>query len=113
MSQTGAGLDDIDVGDSVAECRVATNAALSVILEECSESALKQTIGKMVGVSDDVDAVVADAPDSLEQADCLDLRSVRGWVITRVFELINQQGEDAADALSTAWSEANDACGWG
>lgn len=113
MASDAVDLSDLDADTPAAQCRVATNAVLDVALEHCGDEALTEMIGSMVGVQSDVDQLIADAPDTLESGDCLDIQAVRGWVVARTVELVQSEGEQVADAITTAWAEANDTCGWG
>lgn len=92
------------------ECTIATNAALDAALDHCSESDLKRTIAQMVGMEPDVD--VSDAPHELDGSACMDMKTVRKWVVRRAVELVQQDNEGVQSAISQAWDEANDACGW-
>lgn len=113
MATNDDGHADLEPAETAEQCRVATNAVLDVALTHCNPNALKEVVAQMVGISGNIDQVLQEAPDSLEQSDCMDMVAVRGWVVNRVFELVENQDEDVADAVTTAWSEANDTCNWG
>lgn len=98
-----------DAGDERDKCVVATNAAMEVAIERCSEGELLDNLTRMMGVDEVPDAETM--PDELDAPDCMDMELVRGWVAVRSRELINQ-GEGVSDAISQAWDEAAEQCGW-
>jgi len=96
--------------ESEAEkCAVATNAAMEVVMDECTPGGLLSNLGRMVGLDKEPDP--NDVPDELSAPDCMDMDIVREWVAVRAQELM---GEDMglADAIEQAWDEAGEECGW-
>lgn len=113
MAGSGINLEDLGVVDSADQCRRAADVVLDVALGQCSADAAEDVIARLVGLDDDVEASIANAPDELEQADCLDIQRVRAWVAKRAINLIDTQEEAVTSAVTRAWAEANDTCGWG
>ena len=91
-------------------CRIATNAALDAALDHCSTEDLESNVARMVGLDDPPEC--RKVTDELDQADCMDMATVRKWVVCRAVELVESDEEPVTDAIERAWDEANGACGW-
>jgi len=91
------------------KCAVATNAAMEVAMDECSPQAMLENLSRMVGLADAPDPM--DVADELDAVDCMDMDTVRAWVVVRADELIDD-GEGLSDAIQQAWDEVEDDCGW-
>jgi hypothetical protein len=103
MSQTPPETDE-------ERCIVATNAAFSAALDECSTEALLSNLGRMVGLGTDPDPDAV--PTELSREDCMDMEVAREWVAVRSHELIRDEEVGVSDAIAQAWDEATESCGW-
>lgn len=97
------------MADEQDECSVATNAAMEVALDECSDDGLMTNLSRMVGMKEPPE--MNGPPDELDAADCMDMDVVRGWVVVRAHELIRDD-VGLTDAIEQAWDEAGEECGW-
>mgnify|MGYP000335404305 CR=1 FL=1 len=97
-----------DAESSEDRCAVATNAAMEVAIDECSEDGLLSNLSRLVGLEEPPER--DETPDELSAADCLDGSIVKAWVAIRAEELIDDD-EGLSDAIEQAWDESRDACG--
>lgn len=99
-------MDDISDADS---CSIATDAAMDVALEECTESGLLENLSRIVGLEEPPEP--RETPDELSAPECMEMDEVRRWVVVRSKELIDG-GDGLTDSIEKAWIEAGDQCGW-
>lgn len=90
-------------------CSIATDAAMSVALDECTEGGLMANLSRMVGLDEKPDP--SDVPDELTAPDCMEMDMVRAWIVVRSKNLIDD-GVGMTDAIEQAWDEAGGHCGW-